>query len=289
MTEPAFQVSPGLRGETAYKVPQHGAPIDLPLHGNEGAHPHPDLLDALSAADIDAVRRYPSAAPVEAALAARYGVSEAQVIVTAGADDALDRAFRAFLWPSREVVLPVPTFVMLERYARLVGAKLRAVDGHSGPYPVDAVIAAVTDETGVIVVVSPNNPTGTVATAQDLRRLSEAAPHAVLLVDLAYGEYAEDDLTGAALALPNAIVFRTLSKAWGMAGARVGYAIGPAELIAYLRTAGLPYAVSGPAVLLALRRLQTGEADVQRHVTAVRGERSRLAGLLRDLGLEAED
>ncbi len=289
MTKPNILVSPGLRGETAYRVPAHAAPVDLPLHGNEGATPEVDLLEALTKADIAAVRRYPSAAPLEAALAQRYHLEPDQVLVTAGADDALDRAFRTFLWPGREVVLPAPTFVMLERFARLAGATVREVAWDGGAFPVHQAIGAIGHDTGVVAVVSPNNPTGAVATDDDLRRLSEAAPHAALLVDLAYGEYAERDLTATALTLPNAIVFRTLSKAWGLAGARVGYAMGPAHLLAFLRAAGLPYAVSGPSVLLGLRRLATGADGVGRHVGTVRGERCRLAALLRKLGVQVED
>ncbi|TNF33344.1 MAG: histidinol-phosphate aminotransferase family protein, partial [Deltaproteobacteria bacterium] len=244
--------SPAVAGLTAYKVPKHGAPIDLVLSGNEGIAPPAALLNGLAAADPEILRRYPSAAPLEAALAERFDVDPAQVVVTAGGDDALERTFRAFLAPGREVVLSAPTFVMLNKYAVLVGATQVQIPWLGGAFPTEAVAAAVTADTGAICVVSPNNPTGAVATADDLRRLSAAAPHAVLIVDLAYGEMADEDLTAAALALPNAVVFRTFSKAWGLAGARLGYAIGPSALVGWLRAAGNPYAVSGPSVALGL-------------------------------------
>ena len=281
--------APGVAGEVAYHVPRHGAPIDLPLNGNEGVAPPRALLTALAAADPELLRRYPSAAPLEAALARRFGLDPAAVLVTAGGDDGLDRAFRAFLGPGREVVLPTPTFVMLPKYARLVGATARAVPWPGGPFPTDAVLAAVGPATAAMCVVSPNNPTGAVATADDLRRLAAAAPDALLIVDLAYGEMADDDLTAAALALPNALVFRTFSKAWGLAGARLGYVLGPPALVAWTRAAGNPYAVSGPSVALGLARLAAGDADVAAYVATVRAERALLAERLRELGASAPD
>lgn len=286
MTPPRPTPSPAVASERAYAVPRHGAPIDLALNGNEGVAPPRALLAGLADADPELLRRYPSAAPLEAALAARFGLDAAQVLVTAGGDDALDRAFRAFLGPGREVVLPTPTFVMLPKYARLVGATVRAVPWPGGPWPLDAVLDATTADTGAICVVSPNNPTGAVATAADLARVAQAAPHAALLVDLAYGEMADEDLTAAALALPNALVFRTFSKAWGLAGARLGYVLGPADLVAWVRAAGNPYAVSGPSVALGLARLAAGDDDVARYVATVKAEREALRARLVDLGAE---
>src|SRR5581483_5290507 len=130
----------------------------------------------------------------------------------------------------------------------------------------------VTLQTAAIVVCSPNNPTGAVATAQDLERLAEGAPGRLLMVDLAYTEFADEDLTQAALRLPSAVVFRTLSKAWGLAGLRVGYAAGHARLIGWMRSAGAPYAISSVSIALAEARLQHGEARMKKFVKTVRGE-----------------
>ncbi len=281
--------APRLAGCPAYAPPRPTGPIDLRLDGNEGAGPPAGLLDVLAAAGPELLRRYPSVASLETALAARFARPPGGVLVTAGADDALYRACLAALAPEREVVLPLPTFEMLPRYVQLAGGTLRAVPWPAGAYPTDAVLATVTPRTAMIVVVSPNNPTGCVATAVDLRRLSEAAPHAVLLVDLAYVEFADEDLTSAALSLPNAIVTRTFSKAWGLAGLRVGYALGPPTLIDWLRAAGNPYAVTGPSAALAAAWLERGASAVAAFVAAVRQERTRLAELLRKRGLHVAD
>lgn len=272
-----------IAGQSPYVSPAPPHPIDVWLNGNEGRIAPPELLQSVDhAAEI--LRRYPSVERLEALIAARYGLPRARVLVTAGADDAIYRACLVVLDEGRDIVLPVPTFEMLERYARLAGARLATTPWMSGSYPTDAVAAGVTPRTGMIAVVSPNNPTGAVAVADDLRRLSRGAPRALLLVDLAYAEFADADLTATALALPNALVVRTLSKAWGLAGLRVGYALGPPDVIGWLRAAGNPYAVSGLSAALAEAWLTAGEAEVCAFVARVRAERAVLHALLDELG-----
>ena len=185
-------------------------------------------------------------------LAARLGLDAAQVVVTAGADDAIERICRAWLCPGRTAAVTAPGFVVTELRARMTGADVVRLPWPGGDFPVDAAIEAAPD---LLVVTSPNNPTGAVVTAEQLRTLSAALPSTLLLVDLAYTEYADADLTPAALTLPNVVVTRTLSKAWGLAALRVGYAAGPVAVIDALRTAGLPYAVSGLSVAMARRWL----------------------------------
>lgn len=278
---------PAVAGLDAYSPPRHLAPVDLLLAGNEGDWPSTDLLHWVAERDVSVLRRYPSARELEAALAERLAVAPEQVAVTAGGDEAIDRVCRAYLAAGRRIAMPQPTFVMLPYYAALAGAVVDAVPWREGPYPLNAVLEAITEETAVVVVVSPNNPNGAVATAADLRALAEAAPHAVLLVDLAYAEYADEDLTAAALAFSNAVVVRTISKAWGLAGLRVGYAVGSPEMIAVLRAAGGPYSVSGLSLALAGRALATGTEAKERHVARVRVERRQLEALVAELGLSA--
>jgi histidinol-phosphate aminotransferase len=281
------QPAPWLAGVSEYAVARSDTPIDLWLDGNEGAEPPAALLETLRDGVPELWRRYPSARSLQEAWASRFGVASDRLLVTAGADEALDRTLRAFLAPGREIVLPVPTFEMLERYANAAGGRVVPVEWRGGPYPVDAVITAVTPRTAVVVVVTPNNPTGAVAAAAEIERLAAAAPHAVILVDLAYVEFADDDPTAAALELPNTVVTRTLSKAWGLAGLRLGCAIGPAELIRVVRAAGNPYTVSAPSMAVGLAWLAEGGGAVGRFVTRVREERARLRRLLEDAGAKA--
>jgi HAD superfamily hydrolase (TIGR01548 family) len=124
-----------------------------------------------------------------------------------------------------------------------------------------------------------------VATLSDVRRLAVAAPEALILLDHAYVEYADDDLTGEVLDTPNVVVARTFSKAWGLAGCRVGYAVGSPEIIAVLRAAGGPYPVAGPSIALAIGQLEHGAAPLAAHVARVREERATLTRQLASRGL----
>ncbi|MFU8807301.1 MAG: aminotransferase class I/II-fold pyridoxal phosphate-dependent enzyme, partial [Bradymonadaceae bacterium] len=280
--------SRAIAGQGAYKVPRTAAPVDLYLDGNEGAQPSAALFEALDEVGVSVIREYPSGKALEELLALRHGVEGEQVIVTAGADDALDRVCRAMLESGRTMILPEPSFEMLRRYGLLAGGEVVSVPWREGPFPRQAVLDAVDESTAMIVLVTPNNPTGGVATAMDLDAVASGAPHALIVVDHAYVEFADKDLTGAALANPNVIVVRTLSKAWGLAGLRVGYAIGPREVIGWLRSTGHPYAVSGPSLAMAKRRVETGAEDMAAFVEAVRGERVRLEVLLKELGADAQ-
>lgn len=274
-------------GLAPYSPGARVAGADLRLDGNEGAAPSDALWEVWRRVGPEVLRRYPDASSLEAAIAARLGVEAERVLVTAGADEALDRACRAFLAPGAPCVLPEPTFVMLERYAELARAELRRAAWPSGAYPTDAVLDAAGDDAALVAVVSPNNPTGALASAEDIQRISAARPDAVLLVDLAYTEFADVDLTPVALSLPNAVVTRTLSKAYGLAGLRVGYAVGPAPLIRRMRASAGPYPVSTPSLLLAAACLDEPADAMDAFVDRVRVERDELVAHLAALGLSA--
>ncbi len=265
----------------AYSTAAPTAPIDLWLAGNEGRLPE-GLTVPGSGEGLD---RYPSSAELSRTIAARHGVDPSQVLVTAGADDALLRLALAYLDQGREIVLPSPTFVMIERYAELAGGTVVRVDWPAGTgYPTEAVVRAITPRTSLVAMVSPNNPTGDVASKNDLDQVTAAAPGALIVVDGAYAEFADEDLTGPALEHSNAVVLRTLSKAYGCAGLRVGYALASAGVIAVLRAAGNPYPCAGPSLAAASLRL---EGDIAPFVDAVRAERDELALALASGGLTA--
>jgi histidinol-phosphate aminotransferase len=148
------------------------------------------------------------------------------------------------------------------------------------------VVGEVTDRTALVAAVSPNNPTGGVVRAGDVVALSHAAPRAVLLVDLAYTEFADEDLTPLALELPNAVIVRTFSKAYGLAGLRVGYAVASEEIAGVLRAAAGPYAVSAASVEVARAALEIGSTRLVGNVARVREERRELRELLTARGAQ---
>ncbi len=181
------------------------------------------------------------------------------------------------------LILPVPTFEMIRDprcsraawFVRWIG---RAGCFRSRRWPRPLASASM------IAVVSPNNPTGAVAARSDLVRLAEIASRAALLVDLAYTEFAEEDLTAAALALPNAVVIRTFSKAMGLAGLRVGYAAGLEPVIRAMRAAGSPYPVSAVSLDVAQRAINGADRRILQTVRKVRQERDELRGGAEELG-----
>ena len=259
----------------------------LRLNSNEGPRAPQALLAELAVLDPEVLRRYPDATAVEAALAERVGVAPERVVVTAGADEALDRICRAYAGPDRPVLLPEPTFDMLERFAALAGAPLVRVPWLTDVFPLDEILARLDNRIAVVIIVSPNNPTGGVASRDEVRRIAAAAPQALVLIDQAYIEYADEDIASDVLDLANVVVVRTMSKAWGLAGCRVGYAVGSSDVIAVLRAAGGPYPVAGPSLALALSQLRRGDAALRAHVTQVRAERANLRELLCARGVDA--
>ena len=275
-TEPTSQV--------AYKVPRHLAPIELRLDGNEGQVVSQSLVDTLGEMDANELRIYPSTRELETYIASLYDVDPNQVLVTAGADDGLLRMCRAYLSPTKNLVLPEPTFEMINRFAQWCFAGVRSVAWTSSEYPLEEVIRAADDTTSLIAVVSPNNPTGGIITSESLVRLAQSVPRQMLMVDCAYAEFADDDITQTALTLPNAVVFRTLSKALGLAGLRVGFAMGPAAVIDKLRAVGMPYPVSAPSLQLAQAGLAKRD-ESKAYVERVKFERTVLTTYLQSQGI----
>lgn len=256
----------------------------LKLDGNEGACPPGRLMDVLGAQDLDVLRDYPDTGGLEADIAVRLGVGPEHVVVTAGADGALDRVCRAYLEAGRRMVLPVPAFEMMYRFVAVAGGEITPVPWID-EYPTERVVAALGPDVSLVAMISPNNPTGRVATADDLERVAEAAAGALVILDHVYVDYAEDDLTALATSMDNVIVVRSFSKAWGLAGCRVGYAVAPPEVAAVLRNAGSPYPVAGLSIAAVRTLLAADTVALDAHVACVREGRARLAGKLLELGV----
>ena len=271
-------------GKKPYRVPRAATPMDLFLDGNEGVSPPEELLRWVAELSPEVLRRYPSTSLLEAELAEHLGVRPEEVLVTAGADDALDRIARAVMEGGRNMVVAAPTFEMIPRYGAMAGGEIRRVPGDGPEFPLRELLEAVDEATALVVAITPNNPTGVVAHCEELEELARACPHALVLVDHAYVEFCDQDFTARAVALENVVVTRTFSKALGLAGARVGYAVASKELIEWLETAGHPYAVSGLSIEVARRWLREGQEQVAGFIDTVKQERVRLQKSLEEGG-----
>lgn len=235
--------------------------------------------------------RYPDPQPAAlvSCLAALYGVSREQLLVGRGSDEGIDLLVRAFCRAGRDAVLvSPPTFGMYAVCARVQGAEVVTAPLRDDfALDVDAVCAAVTPAVKLVFVCAPNNPSGAGVPRTAIVRLAEALTgRALLVVDEAYAEFAGARAGEASVAdcvgrYPNLVVLRTLSKAWALAGVRVGALLADASVVALLRKLMPPYPLPAPCVDAALRALSgDGVRRMQARVAAIRGERDRLAKAL---------
>jgi histidinol-phosphate aminotransferase len=234
--------------------------------------------------------RYPDPQPVALIerLAALYGVRREQVLVGRGSDEAIDLLVRAFCRAGEDAILvQPPTFGMYGVCARVQDAAVVEVP-MSADFQVDAesVLAAVTPAVKLVFVCAPNNPSGAGVSLQTTEALARAlAGRAVLVVDEAYVEFA-DGASAATLLdrYEHLAVLRTLSKAWALAGARIGCLLAHAEVIALLRRILPPYPLPRPCVAAAMEALSpAGQATARERIAVVRAERVRLAAALQAL------
>ena len=258
-----------------YKPPSFQAPIELDLSRNEGRSSI-NALDLDSGAFSKLTSKYPDASRVARAAASRHSVDEQRVLVTAGGDDAL---FRCFLRTKSSILATTPSFEMISSYASQLGRELVEVSWFDGEFPIDEFLAR---ESELAVIVSPNNPTGAVIDEAVLHSVASNFPLVVL--DAAYIEFADDDLTAVALAMDNVVVIRTLSKAFGLAGLRVGYLVGPIDVVSELRGFGSPYSVSALSAEIGGEALADGVRRVDDYVAKVVTNRDRLIDSLDRLG-----
>jgi len=235
------------------------------------------------------LNRYPEPQPQALldSLAQLYEVPVSRVLAGRGSDEIIDLLTRAFCAAGRDAVLITPpTFGMYAVAARIQGAEVRELPldaARDFQLDVAALLASVTERTRIVWLCSPNNPTGTVIPRQDIERIANAlARRAIVAVDEAYVEFAGSASAAALIdRLPNLVVLRTLSKAHGLAGARVGTLIARAGIVALLRRIIPPYAMAQPTVEAALSALSAPQQAVtaQRLSTLV-AERTRLAAAL---------
>src|ERR1700729_1853640 len=218
----------------------------------------PRVMERLRTVTAEGLTKYPEREPMERIVAKHFGLQGNQVLLTNGVDEAIHLMCCAFLEAEDEALISTPTFFMYDVSVQMMTPHLRKVQADSTlEFPFERFIAAITEKTKLIIVASPNNPTGSIVSREHLLAIAAAAPQAVLMVDEAYyhfdGASTMDDLPTA----PNLIVARTFSKAYGLANLRAGMLAGNAELLKYVRKVCSPYNVNG----LALACLPVAIAD----------------------------
>lgn len=244
----------------------------------------PSVVKLMEAIPAALITRYPPvfADELKQALAARHNVGAENIATGCGSDDVIDSAMRAFAEPGAGVAYPVPTFGIIPTFARMNAATPVPIACKS-EFSVD-VAKLLAARAAITYVCSPNNPTGLPVAREVLERL-DAELDGVLLLDEAYADFSDVDLAGFAARSRRTISLRTMSKACGLAGLRVGYAIGPGALIREIEKSRGPYKVSAVADAAARGILSADAQWVGDVVTQTRANRARLAERLQLLGL----
>jgi histidinol-phosphate aminotransferase len=245
----------------------------------------PRVLEKLRSLSGEQLARYPEREPIEGAVAAHLKVHANELLLTNGTDEAIHLVCETYLEPADEVLIVVPTFAMYEIYAAATGANVISIPaGENFEFPTEEVIRRLNSRTRLIAVANPNNPTGTLVSEKDLLEIARAAPQSALLVDEAYFEFCDQTLIPRWREFPNLFVSRTFSKAYGLAGLRIGVLMGNAEQMNLVRRVSSPYSVNEVA-LACLPNAIADQTYVQTYAREVRQGREQLEKQLAVAGI----
>ena len=245
----------------------------------------PKVREALGRVSTGDLTRYPERGPLEAVVAAHLGVAAEQLALTNGVDEAIHVLFEAFLEEGDELLLPVPTYTMYEVYVSATDARaVTVLAGDDLRFPFERLVEKITPRTKIIAIANPNSPSGSVATRAQLLEIAARAPQAVLLVDEAYFHFHGETVMDLVGTVPNLMVARTFSKAYGLAGLRLGALVGPVELMRWVRRVLSPYSVNSLALACLPPALEDG-AYLDWYVSEVLAARSEFEAVLDELGV----
>lgn len=271
-------------------MPEYHPPLAgrnaLRLDFNENTlAPSPRVMAKLRTLTAEGLTVYPEREPVERIVAQNLGIASNQIILTNGVDEAIHLVACAFLDEGDEALICPPTFFMYDVSISLMTTQIVRVQADETlAFPFERFLDAITPRTKLIIVASPNNPTGAVVSREHLLAIAKAAPHAVLMVDEAYFHFFGDSVLPDIAEVPNLIVARTFSKAYGLASLRIGALMGDARLIGFLRKVSSPYNVNGVALALLPEAIADAEY-LDWYTLQVHQGRERVMETLRELGV----
>lgn len=270
----------------AYRPPLAGR-NGLRLDFNENtAGCSPRVLEKLRGLDAEQLAKYPECEPVESIVAEFLKIDPAELLLTNGVDEAIHLLCETYLEPGDEALVVVPTYSMYRIYVMAAGARLVSVPLSEGfRFSAESVIAAITPRTRFIAIANPNNPTGTIASQEKLLQIARSAPEAAVLVDEAYFEFYGQTMLEEWQQSANIFVARTFSKAYGLAGLRLGVLAGNVEQMRSVRLVSSPYNVNAVA-LACLPEALADQAYISQYVEEVRETRARLEKALETNGIQ---
>jgi len=246
----------------------------------------PRVLAQLRSLDAETLARYPEREPLESEVGDFLGLDAAQVLLTNGVDEAIHLLCSTYLEPGDEAIIVVPTFAMYAIFAQAEGARLvQVLSGENFAFPFEEVLSRISQRTRLVAVANPNNPTGVAVACDILLQVARAAPQAAVLVDEAYFEFHQETMLDHTARPSNLFVARTFSKAYGLAGLRLGILAGDAGQMTMVRRSASPYNVNAVALAVLPEALRDQEY-VKNYVAEVQHGRGVLERELRTLGLE---
>ena len=280
-----FEARAAVKNLHAYRPPLAGRQ-GLRLDFNESTIGcSPSVLARLHSLDAEALARYPEREPVEAEVAGFLGLDASQALLTNGVDEAIHLLCSTYLEPGDEAIIVVPTFAMYAIFAQAEGARVVQVSSSENfTFPLEDLLSRISERTRLIALANPNNPTGTAVPCDVLLRVARAAPHAAVLVDEAYFEFHGDTILHHTARTANLFVARTFSKAYGLAGLRIGILAGDAGQMAMVRRVASPYNVNAVALAMLPEALRDQDY-VEHYVSEVQRGRERLQHELKALHL----
>jgi histidinol-phosphate aminotransferase len=245
----------------------------------------PRVLERLRQLTAEELARYPEREGVEETAASSLKVKPEELLLTNGIDEGIHLVCETYLEPGDEALIVVPTFSMYEIFAAAPGASIKRIPaGANFSFPTQTILRNLTPATRLIALANPNNPTGAAAPLEDLALIARSAPDAAILVDEAYFEFHGETMLGRWEGLPNLLVARTFSKAYGLAGFRLGVLMGNASQMAALRKVASPYNVNGVA-LACLEEALRDQTYIQQYVEQVCAGRKHLERELQMLNI----
>jgi len=245
----------------------------------------PRVLARLRQIAPDDLARYTERGPVEERVADFLGIASPELLLTNGVDEAIHLLCETYLEAGDEALIVVPTYSMYRIYMMAAGAEVISVAaGQDFRFPIEDLCNRITERTRLIAIANPNNPTGTVAREEELMRIVRAAPGAAVLVDEAYFEFYGQTVLSRRREFTNLFVARTFSKAYGLAGLRIGVLVGDANQMRAVRRVSSPYNVNAIAIACLPEALRDQEY-IQKYVAEVRESRARLEHALEAAGV----
>jgi histidinol-phosphate aminotransferase len=271
-----------------YEAPAEGRSGKLRLDFNENtAGCSPAVRRALAKLSCKQLAMYPEYQVSTNRLARHFGVRSEELLLTNGGDDALRVFFDTFVEAGSSILICEPTFPMYRYYAEIYGARILVERyGHKMEFPLEGVLTALRKKPCVLFIANPNNPTGTLLSPKEIRRLLEAAPQTVVVLDEAYAEFSGFTAVPWVRKYSQVFVARTFSKVAGLAALRLGAVIGCTESLALVRRAMPPFPVNLAALVGAEAAIRDA-ATMRRYVREVKRLRAWLAAELNGLGIEA--